>query len=129
MKRIGILGSIGSGKSYVAKSFGYPVFNADKESKKHLKRSHGLQKKIINTFGQSIVNENKIDLNLLAQKAFSSKTNHKILNGILWPEILVLQLLTLPYLKLQLRERIQIGEGLLWPLENQEKILFQTKYK
>ena len=28
---IGILGEIGSGKSYVAKQFGYPVFNADKE--------------------------------------------------------------------------------------------------
>ncbi len=34
MKRIGILGNIGSGKSYVAKSFGYPVFNADKEVSK-----------------------------------------------------------------------------------------------
>ena len=31
MKRIGILGDIGSGKSFVAKSFGYPVFNADFE--------------------------------------------------------------------------------------------------
>ncbi len=31
MKRIGILGNIGSGKSFVAHSFGYPVFNADKE--------------------------------------------------------------------------------------------------
>ena len=31
MIRIGILGDIGSGKSHVAKSFGYPVFNADKE--------------------------------------------------------------------------------------------------
>ena len=31
MKRIGILGDIGSGKSYVAQSFGYPVFDADKE--------------------------------------------------------------------------------------------------
>ena len=29
MIRIGILGDIGSGKSYVAKCFGYPVFNAD----------------------------------------------------------------------------------------------------
>ncbi len=29
MIRIGILGDIGSGKSYVAKNFGYPVFNAD----------------------------------------------------------------------------------------------------
>ena len=31
MIKIGILGDIGSGKSYVAKSFGYPVFNADYE--------------------------------------------------------------------------------------------------
>ena len=31
MIRIGILGDIGSGKSYIAKNFGYPVFNADKE--------------------------------------------------------------------------------------------------
>ena len=31
MIRIGILGDIGSGKSYVAKNFGYPVFNADSE--------------------------------------------------------------------------------------------------
>ena len=31
MKRIGILGDIGSGKTYVAKCFGYPVFNADLE--------------------------------------------------------------------------------------------------
>ena len=31
MIRIGILGDIGSGKSYVAQSFGYPVFNADYE--------------------------------------------------------------------------------------------------
>ena len=31
MIRIGILGEIGSGKSYVASNFGYPVFNADYE--------------------------------------------------------------------------------------------------
>ncbi len=31
MIRIGILGDIGSGKSYVAKNFGYPVFDADYE--------------------------------------------------------------------------------------------------
>ena len=34
MIRIGILGDIGSGKSYVAKNFGYPVFNADYEVSK-----------------------------------------------------------------------------------------------
>ena len=31
MIKIGILGDIGSGKSYVARKFGYPVFNADHE--------------------------------------------------------------------------------------------------
>jgi len=31
MIRIGILGDIGAGKSYVAQNFGYPVFNADYE--------------------------------------------------------------------------------------------------
>ena len=31
MIRIGIVGDIGSGKSYVAQNFGYPVFNADYE--------------------------------------------------------------------------------------------------
>jgi dephospho-CoA kinase len=34
MIRIGILGDIGSGKSFIAKSFGYPVFNADYEVNK-----------------------------------------------------------------------------------------------
>ena len=38
MIRIGILGDIGSGKTYVAKSFGYPVFNADYEVGKLYKK-------------------------------------------------------------------------------------------
>ena len=38
MIRIGIIGDIGSGKSYVA-SFGYPVFNADEEVSKLYKNN------------------------------------------------------------------------------------------
>ena len=34
MIRIGVVGDIGSGKSYVAKQFDYPVFNADLEVSK-----------------------------------------------------------------------------------------------
>ena len=39
MIRIGILGDIGSGKSHIAKQFGYPVFNADLEVSKLYKNS------------------------------------------------------------------------------------------
>ncbi|MDC3030523.1 dephospho-CoA kinase [Candidatus Pelagibacter sp.] len=39
MRRIGIIGDIGSGKTFVAKNFGYPVFNADEEVAKLYKKS------------------------------------------------------------------------------------------
>ena len=39
MIRLGILGEIGSGKSYVARQFGYPVFNADYEVSKLYKNN------------------------------------------------------------------------------------------
>ena len=39
MKRIGILGDIGSGKTYVAKCFGFPVFVADLEVAKIYKNN------------------------------------------------------------------------------------------
>ena len=46
MIRIGILGEIGSGKSYVAKNFGYPVFNADYEVSKLYKKDKIIFKKL-----------------------------------------------------------------------------------
>ena len=57
MIRIGILGDIGSGKSYVAKKFGYPVFNADYEvgklyqkDKKVFKKLNKILPKYFNSF-------------------------------------------------------------------------------
>ena len=46
MKRIGILGDIGSGKSYVAKCFGFPVFNADLEVAKIYKENKKVFQKL-----------------------------------------------------------------------------------
>ena len=94
MIKIGITGGIASGKSTVAEYLNKKkhvfIFNADKESKSHLKSSSNLQKKLINVFGRQIVINKKIQMNLLAEIAFSNTTNHKILNGIMWPEISIL---------------------------------------
>ena len=46
MIRIGIIGNIGSGKSYVAQNFGYPVFNADKEVGKIYKNDKSIFRKL-----------------------------------------------------------------------------------
>ena len=46
MIRIGILGDIGSGKSYVAKKFGYPIFNADEEVAKLYRKDKKIFKKL-----------------------------------------------------------------------------------
>ena len=46
MIRIAVLGDIGSGKSHIAKKFGYPVFNADKEVSKIYKKSKKSYKKL-----------------------------------------------------------------------------------
>jgi len=46
MIRIAILGDIGSGKSYAANQFGYPVFNADAEVAKLYKKSRKCYNKL-----------------------------------------------------------------------------------
>ena len=46
MIRVAILGDIGSGKSFIAKNFGYPVFNADVEVAKLYKSNKKVFKKL-----------------------------------------------------------------------------------
>ena len=46
MIRIGILGDIGSGKSYIADHFGYPVFNADYEVAKLYRQNKNVFNKL-----------------------------------------------------------------------------------
>ena len=46
VKVIGILGDIGSGKTFIAKQFGYPVFNADNEVSDIYKRNKLCYKKL-----------------------------------------------------------------------------------
>jgi len=73
MIKIGILGDIGSGKSYVAKNFGYPVFNADVEVgklyKKERKIFNKLKKVLPKYFFSFPINKNEISEAILANKA------------------------------------------------------------
>ena len=72
MIKIGILGDIGSGKSYVAKNFGYPVFNADHEVSKLYKKDRKIfvkLKKILPKYFYSFpVDKNKVSDAILANE-------------------------------------------------------------
>ena len=72
MIRIGILGDIGSGKSYVAKRFGYPVFHADEEVGKLYKKDKKIfikLKKVLPKYINSFpVNKNEITNAILSNK-------------------------------------------------------------
>ncbi len=77
MIRIGILGKIGSGKSYVANNFGYPVFNADLEVnkiyKKNTKIFSKLKKKLPHHIFSFPIKKNEILEAILANKSNLSK--------------------------------------------------------
>ena len=72
MIKIGILGDIGSGKSYVATNFGYPVFNADVEVGKLYKKDRKIFKKLKKVLPKYIysfpINKNEISQAILANK-------------------------------------------------------------
>ena len=94
MYKLGITGGIGAGKTvaaqYLSNKPNVYVFNADKESKKCLKGSLSLQHKLINIFGNEITKGGKLILSKLASVAFKDKISQQLLNGIMWPEVLLL---------------------------------------
>ena len=73
MIKVGILGDIGSGKSFVAKNFGYPVFNADKEVGKLYKKDRKTFIKLKKALPKHIhlfpVNKNEICEAILTNKS------------------------------------------------------------
>ena len=86
MIRIAIVGDIGSGKSYVANNFGYPVFNADHEVSKLYKKNKKvffqLKKKLPKYIDSFPVNKDKVSLAILA-----NKTNLKKIINIVHKEV------------------------------------------
>ena len=74
MIRIGILGDIGSGKSYVAKKFGYPVFNADQEVAKLYLKNRNIFKKLKKSLPKHI-NSFPIRKREISNAILSNKSN------------------------------------------------------
>ena len=86
MIRIGIIGDIGSGKSFVAKNFGYPVFNADYEVSKLYEKNRNVYKKLKKLLSKYIF-EFPIDKIQLSKAILADSSNLKKITKIVHKEI------------------------------------------
>ena len=84
MIKIGILGDIGSGKSYVARQFGFPVFDADIEITKIYKKNTNCFKKLRNKLPKYI-SSFPVKKNELGKAILDSQNNLKKIVRIVHP--------------------------------------------
>ena len=89
MIRIGILGDIGSGKSYVAQSFGYPVFNADHEVTKLYQQNRKVYQKLKKLLPEYIY-EFPLDKIQLSKAILANNSNLKKIVKVVHKEICLL---------------------------------------
>ena len=104
MIKIGILGEIGSGKSYVAINFGYPVFNADYEVAELYKKDKKIYyklRKILPTY----ISKFPIDKKEISTAILDHKNNLKKIVKIVHSEVRKKMLL---FLKKNNRSKIVI---------------------
>lgn len=90
---IGITGSIGSGKTTIAKIFSKHHFtriDADEIGHEIIKKNSAAYKKILREFGNEILDKNKnIDRKKLGDIVFSNKKKLSLLNSITHPVIII----------------------------------------
>ena len=86
MIRIAVLGDIGSGKSYRAKQFGYPVFNADVEVAKLYRKSRKCYNRLKKVLPAYIVSF-PIKKNEISKAIIADKWNLKKIVKIVHPEV------------------------------------------
>lgn len=91
MKKIGITGGIGSGKTTVCEIFkllGVPVFHADAEAKKLQDNNLIIREQLINLFGKTIYShDGKLVRKKLAELIFNDSTALANVNSIIHPAV------------------------------------------
>ena len=87
MIRIGVVGDIGAGKSFIAKQFGHPVFNADNEVSKLYKKNKKCFKKLKRAFPNYIFTF-PIKKKELFRVIEENKNNIKKINKIVHLEVI-----------------------------------------
>ena len=86
MIRLAVVGDIGSGKSYVARQFGYPIFNADTEVARLYKKSRKCYNKLKKILPAYIVSF-PIKKNEISKAIIASRHNLKKIVKIIHPEV------------------------------------------
>ena len=88
MKKIGITGGIGSGKTYVTEVFqslGIPIFYADSQANKLMISSEKLIKLLKEEFGNDIYKDSDLNKEKLASIVFSNSDKLQKLNSLVHP--------------------------------------------
>ena len=88
MKKIGLTGGIGVGKTYVSKVFqkrGIPIFNADEQAKKCMVDDANLKAAVQLAFGENMYLEGVLQKEELAQIVFNNTKNLAKLNALVHP--------------------------------------------
>ena len=86
MIKIGIVGDIGAGKSFIARQFGYPVFDADKQVSKIYKENNNCFKKLKKKL-PNFIKSFPIKKKELKKAVLNNKKNLKKIENIVHPEV------------------------------------------
>lgn len=90
MKKIGLTGGIGSGKSIICevlKTIGYPVFNSDDEAKLLMVNNQEVIQQIKELFGEEAYKDKLLNRAFLADKIFNNEELKLALNRIVHPAV------------------------------------------
>ena len=90
MKKLGLTGGIGVGKTYVSKVFqqmSIPVFNADVEAKNCMTEDKRLIQNVKNSFGENIYDNGVLQKEKLAKIVFNNSERLAELNALVHPVV------------------------------------------